>query len=308
MLNFPEEFFRVEERCDFEIGETMKRYWACCMESVRIIDEVCKKYGLTYYADWGSLLGAVRHNGFIPWDDDIDLCLKRPDYEKLLQVLPQELPEKYKLSTCFNNEAHRQFFAGLSNGIEIDLSKEMLAKRYQCPFVATIDIYPLDYLPKDPNEREVVKDLFIIIWGAIEAVRKETDPNRIEKAVQRVEEYCNVSLDREKPMRGQLWQIANQLVMSYTEEEGECLTEWCSYINRGEKYKLPKEWFAQVEYLPFEIINMPVPCGYENVLKLMYGDWHKLVKLSAGHDYPCFKKQLDFLKRKVAELKEESGE
>lgn len=308
MLSFPEEYFVAEEKCGFYINETMKRYWANCMESVRIVDEVCKKYGLTYYADWGTLLGAVRHKGFIPWDDDIDLCLKRPDYEKLLQVLPGELPEKYRLSTCFNNEDHREFFSGLSNGVEIDLSKEMLAKRYGCPFVATIDIFPLDYVPRNPNELEVVKDLFIIIWSAVDVVKKETNPKKIEQAVQRVEEYCGVKLDREKPLRSQLWKTANQLVMSYTEEEGDYLTEWCSFINRKVPYKLEKSWLEKADRVPFETMEMQIPCEYEKVLASMYGNWREPVMMKAGHDYPCFKNQLEFLKRKVVELKAESGE
>jgi len=309
MLSFPEEFYKAEEREEFYISETMKRYWACLLDMVQVIDNACKKHGITYYAAWGTLLGAVRHEGFVPWDDDIDIMLKRPDYEKLMKVLPQEIPEGWKLSNCFTSEAHRQFFAGLSNGTEINLSKEHLAQYHQNPFVATIDICPLDYLPRDKDEAEMVKNLFILIWQVVELVRaEEPDEEAIEAALCDVEEYCAVEIDRTKPLRSQMWKLANQLVMSYTEDEGDYLVEWCTHINTRGKYDLDKHWFDKVEYYPFENIMLPVPGGYDGILTKGYGDWREKRRGGGSHNYPTFKKQIDFLKRKLAELKAEAGE
>ncbi len=305
MLVFSEDFFRAEKREDFLIEETMKRYWACCMDLVNIIDKVCQKYGLTYYADWGTLLGAVRHNGFIPWDDDMDISMKRQDYMKLLEVLPKEMPEGYWLSNCFNNEAHKEFFAGFSDGREINISKEMLDKKHGCPFVATIDIFPLDYLPRNPEEEEVVRNLFFIIWEVIERVKKEESLESLEERLETIEELCNIKIDRKKKLRSQLWKLANQLVMSYTEEDGDYLIDWCSYINRNRTFKYEKIWYEKTISMPFENMFIPVPCGYEDVLTVMYGDWNKRVKMASAHDYPCFKKQMDFLRKKIDELKAE---
>ncbi len=305
MIEFPEGYFVAEERDDFFVSETMKRYWACCMEIVNIIDQVCQKYGIVYYADWGTLLGAVRHNGFIPWDDDMDIALKRPDYERLLKVLPGELPEGYKLSTAFNNPNHRQFFSGVSNGIEINLSKEHLEQFHQCPFVATIDIFPLDYIPRDEQERQGVKSIFLMIWQAIELIINGADSLQIERAVQYVEEVLDIQIVRNEYMRSQLWAVANQLAMSYGEEDGDELTFWCNYINKGKKYN--KKWYDEIIYLPFETIQMPVPKHYDEVLTTMYGNWHIPVRGTQVHEYPCFKKQLEFLKRKLKEMKEEQG-
>ncbi len=307
MLSFPEEFFKAEELEGFYVNEVMKRYWACCLQIVNVIDAICKKHHLTYYADWGTLLGTIRHQGFIPWDDDIDLMMKRPDYQKLMEILPKELPKNYVLSNCFLNEEHKEFHCGVSDGRELNLSKEYLAKHYGCPFVAVIDIFPLDYLPRDPKEQGVVKDLFIMIWAAADLIKKEAEPEEIEAAVRNVEEYCCVSLDRTKPLRSQLWKLATQLVMSYREDEGDYLIEWCSFINRG--YQLEKAWLDKVERLPFENFMMPVPKEWENVLGRMYKNWREPRRNPSGHGYPSFKKQLQFLRDKVAELKaEEAGE
>lgn len=86
MLQFPENFFDEEVRCGFTVSSTMKHYWAAQMEVLQTVIAICEKHDLTYYAFWGTLIGAVRHKGFIPWDDDIDIALKREDYQKLLCI------------------------------------------------------------------------------------------------------------------------------------------------------------------------------------------------------------------------------
>lgn len=91
-MKFTEDFFKREKRDGFEISGMMKRAWAAQIEVLQVVIEVCQRNGLQYFADWGTLLGAVRHHGFIPWDDDIDICLKREDYNQLIRILPQQVP------------------------------------------------------------------------------------------------------------------------------------------------------------------------------------------------------------------------
>ena len=74
---FPHSFFEDEIRCDFLIPSMVKRTWAAQMEILADLDEACRKNGFEYFAEWGTLLGTVRHAGFIPWDDDMDICMKR---------------------------------------------------------------------------------------------------------------------------------------------------------------------------------------------------------------------------------------
>lgn len=79
--NFNKDFFEVQKKCDYVISEDMKKVWAICLDLIFEFDVFCEKYSLSYYLFFGSLLGAIRHNGFIPWDDDIDLVMPREDFE-----------------------------------------------------------------------------------------------------------------------------------------------------------------------------------------------------------------------------------
>ena len=94
-MEFPQNYFCAEVRDDFEIPAMMKRAWAAELEVLSVIADVCGRHHLQYFADYGTLLGAVRHKGFIPWDDDIDICMLREDYMELIRVLPDELPQVF---------------------------------------------------------------------------------------------------------------------------------------------------------------------------------------------------------------------
>lgn len=83
-LIFPDEYFKTEVRDGFAVNELMKRTLAAQLEVLNKIIGICEKYGLAYYAYWGTLLGAVRHKGYIPWDDDLDIAMKREDYIRFL--------------------------------------------------------------------------------------------------------------------------------------------------------------------------------------------------------------------------------
>lgn len=88
-MKFDDDFFKAEVREGFEITSMMKRAWAAQMEVFQVVADVCRKNKLRYFADWGTLLGAVRHKGMIPWDDDIDICLMREEYNELIKILPR---------------------------------------------------------------------------------------------------------------------------------------------------------------------------------------------------------------------------
>ena len=96
-MQFEREFFYDEVRDGFYIPGMMKRLWGAELTILSEVDRICKKHEIPYYADGGTLLGAVRDGQFIPWDDDIDIMMLREDYNRFVQVVQQELPEEMSL-------------------------------------------------------------------------------------------------------------------------------------------------------------------------------------------------------------------
>ena len=93
-LMFPLEYYSDEIREGFFVSETMKRYWAAQLVVLSDIDTICKRHDINWYADSGTMLGAVRHKGYIPWDDDLDIGMFREDYKRFLTYARKELSKE----------------------------------------------------------------------------------------------------------------------------------------------------------------------------------------------------------------------
>ena len=153
--NFADHFFENEIREGFFVAKEMKCAWAAQMEVLVNIDKFCRKNEIKYFADCGTLLGAVRHKGFIPWDDDIDICMERKDYLKFVAMASQGLPYPMKLLSVYNSDWEEAFIRVVNN-TKVDFSQEHLKIWHGCPWVVGIDIFPLDVLPDIKEEREVL--------------------------------------------------------------------------------------------------------------------------------------------------------
>ena len=118
--------------------------------NLEAIDQVCREHGLRYYLWAGTMLGAVRHKGFIPWDDDMDICMPRPDYEQLIAHWREWLPEPYEVISPETDPTYPYPFA------KIEDASTTVLERPDFKFLegVYIDVFPIDGAPADENERE----------------------------------------------------------------------------------------------------------------------------------------------------------
>ncbi len=116
-----EGFLQAEERDGFLVSAKMKRAWAAMLKTCLEIDRICKKYNIKYFASFGTLLGAIRHKGFIPWDDDIDLGMLRGDYMKFLSVA-HEIKFPFNIKSIYTKDKFSQYHTVVSNSREEKLT------------------------------------------------------------------------------------------------------------------------------------------------------------------------------------------
>lgn len=236
------------------------------VEILLTIDQVCAENGLTYYLTEGSLLGAMRHSGFVPWDDDIDVMMPREDYEKFIQAFgTKEINECVMLNEHTYPKYHLTFTkictlkkTGLVNRLD------PLPRRYSGP---SVDIFPLDH-------------------GV------ESEPRSRTRAIRYYRDALLYKIDYMKPNgRSFMRQLPYYLKWLYSfsflhKKVDKLYTKHNSrdtgYLaNYASSYKInketfPAEWFEGERRVPFEGHSLPVPAEAEKVLTTIYKNWRKL--------------------------------
>ena len=141
-IKLPDTFLHKEERCGYIVNGKLKKIWAVELDLLETLLQVCKKYDLKVSLGFGSLLGAVRHKGFIPWDDDLDVWMPRESFERLLEVADKEFKKPYFLQTALSD---REFFipyARLRNSLTTGAIAYSSSTNYNNGIF--VDIYVLD--------------------------------------------------------------------------------------------------------------------------------------------------------------------
>lgn len=296
-MKFEKTFFEEENREGFLVEGMMKRYWAAQIEVLEEIAGICERHSLTYYAHCGTLLGAIRHKGFIPWDDDLDICMKREDYQRFLEVSSQELPEKYQVFTYNTPLFLSERNIRVVNNSGIELSEEHLNKFHGCPFVAGIDVFPLDYIPKDREKEKAWIGLLKYVWGLIEQIRRGEVKNRLEQEINCLQEACHFPLVNDDTLVTQLLYLTDVIAKLFPENEAEetSIINWM-IMQGDEQHRYRKEWFDEVQYVQFENGMIAVPAGYEEILKELYGeDYMTPKRINSNHGYPLYQPQLQVI-------------
>lgn len=298
MLHFDESYFQEEEKEGFVVSSMMKRAWAAQLELLEEIKRICKLLEISYFADWGTMLGAVRHQGFIPWDDDLDIGMLRKDYMIFIEKAPKLLEHWYELKSVNYDPTHDIVKARLINGRHMNFERSFLEKFHNCPYVVGIDIFPVDNLPVDKNkEDELIKSLKFLL--KVEASIPEEPPygEEIIDLMKDMEKTFGVQVNYGNRLRHEVKKVFDSLSAYYMDERTPEVTCMLAQAAGRQEYRCDRNWYDNFLEMEFENTSIPVPVGYDGILKLDYGEDYMVPKnLGASHEYPFYKEQIVGLK------------
>lgn len=281
---------------EFCVSSMMKRAWAAQLEVLDEIKRVCHLLNIPFWADWGTMLGAVRHHGFIPWDDDMDICMMRKDYMRFLEEAPELLDKWYELKSVYNDPTDDIIKARIINGRHICFDGEFLEKFHSCPYVVGIDIFPLDNITEDTKGlEEQIQVLQFVLKSAASVPEKPPYDDDVLELMKSIENTFGIPINYENRLQHELKKIYDILCGMYMDEETEEVTSMIDLAN-GWDFHAKRSWFDETIDMPFENTTMPVPAGYDGLLKIKYGSDYMTPKQICSHDYPFYKEQMQGLK------------
>lgn len=233
-------------------GSVLRKYQKRLLEILIEVDKICQKYDIQYWMDGGTLLGAVRHGGFIPWDDDIDIAVKHDEYKKMLEVLEKELPEHMKVQTHKTDPYFCLSFAKIRDTNSEIIESHRHKYKYNGIF---IDIFPMKKINKHLSYIS-----YVISYWTFNYIYKFTKNNKglikiaffLLKIIYSFFEVINFI-------------IPNKKINYY----------WGTYFENNSE---EKDIFP-ITRLDFEGYKFNAPKNYEQVLQNCFGDYNKLPDL-----------------------------
>lgn len=298
-MELSREFFYDEVRDGFYIPAMMKRAWGAELGILSEIDKICKKHNIPYYISYGTLLGAVRCKEFIPWDDDIDLMMRRKDFNSFSEFAKKELPEELQLCTIENSGSSWDFNPAVKI-VSKGYSPAVFRKYAGFPYTASVDIFPLDALAKDPKEELERKKIILTLLELRDSYGKGGGRTKeFREKLKTVKDYLRMEFDREEASEKELNLAIDQTFQIFNGTGGDELAYMPAYLMKGVSY--PVKCFGDARYLSFCGRDFSAPREYKRVLELTYKDYQRKVKAGGDHAYPFFKEQAADIQKDLKE-------
>lgn len=250
-----EDFLKEEIRDGYLVTASMKRVWACQLDLLQQLLDVCQRHGLRIWADGGTLIGAVRHHGYIPWDDDIDMIMFRSDYDRLVRLAPTEFHEPYFFQNIYSDLYYNHRHAQLRNSLTAAIPLSNFGLHYNQGIF--IDIFVMDTYPVTVRAaRDKVRAL------SLARMRLKWVEGLLRRLPRRF--YASHRWDVAAFRRFE--DVLRQPAPSSTPYVASLCVSLKQTIKRRAEYD-------ETLYMPFEHLQMPVPAGYHNILTAFYGDY-----------------------------------
>lgn len=298
-LQISESFFQAEKICGHLVTTETKRLWAVQLGCLQELKRICEKYGIRYFASGGTLLGAIRHHGYIPWDDDIDVMMLYADYKRFCDVAPKEIKHPYFFQNFQTEPGFGPALSRIRNSETTGCTSYDYAVadgHYNCGIF--IDIFPLFGI-EDRRIPYLVQKTRITFWRfaitGYETIRK----------------VKSKGWSFRRRMSPYVWWWA--LVNIFTNHQGvfQRFLNACSSARSFSKVALlsftgynpkltwNKEWFDELITMPFEFTDIVCPKAYDPILRTQYGNYMKYVKGGQIHTMVLFDPNTSFKEKIV---------
>lgn len=232
------------------------------MSILHEVDRICRENDLTYYLAYGSLLGAVRHGGFIPWRADIDISMPRGDYEKFLQLAPGVIDTRFEVQHWTLVPNYWAVFAKvrlLDNSLFHQPAIAPLTP-HNGPY---IDVFPIDSVPdQTSSEQRRQKSLMRRYWRALSYKCGDTRPKTLETRLLRLRTYLLSA--------GDLYKKIDDTYRMLEKPDNDFWVNLASSYSAS-KETFPKDFYGTPRYVPFEDGEFPIPAEAEAILARLYG-------------------------------------
>lgn len=250
----------------------LRPLWDAILDVYKVFSEICERHGLRYCADCGTALGAIRHGGFIPWDDDMDIQMPRPDYERFIEVARKELPPGFAWLDMFNCPEYDNPFGKVivsDPAKVVAVAEESGLSLGQGIF---IDIFPLDGFPdtKLGILRRRTQNI-LMEMGLKMANGDKTMKAKIARAIGLIACPRKYRVDSHKGLSNLYNERAKTMPFGST---GMCVSIGTAHYFDDKPY--PFKFFGTPRKIPFDKTTMPVQEDAKGYLTYIFGDFMKL--------------------------------
>lgn len=269
------------------MDERLKKVQMVELEILLEVDRICKENGISYFLDFGTLLGAVRHQGFIPWDDDIDIGMPRDDYEKFIKIASSKLKKEYFLQNIESEKECPYLFSKIRKNNTVFLQSSMINLNINQGIF--IDIFPYDYFPNVSKKKIICIKILKRIHGLIAFKKRDKISDnslkwKIGSVLKNViHKFLNLILSK-KIVENAIIKI----IKKYEKSTSEFLM--CCLINKPIPILINKMF--PLEKIIFEGKEFPVIKNRDEYLTKLYGDYMKLPPESERIGHPIVEVKL----------------
>ena len=255
--------------------EEQPRWNAVINGVLRQFISICKEHNLTYFCCGGTAIGAVRHQGMIPWDDDVDVFMPRPDYDRLVQIASQQLPDGLELVTPYNKPNYPLYFVKLCDS-RTTLQEEL---DVPCVYGLYIDVFPIDGAPDDIEAARAMERQFTKTKHKLEAISTHVSFTAYLSLLKTPKEWGRFARKTlgfffREWYRKRLLQQMTDISYRYSYESASLVAVYCG--SYGPKEVFPKAWLQGTKSFSYEGMDVDLPVGYDDYLRQYYGDYMQL--------------------------------